>query len=112
MHTDALATIPGQGETTQEEAPPGWGVAIIVMGEESLEVPAVCPVLTITALTLDTDTEEDPAVLDWADGPALVTAGDAESGTSEVIAAKFNDIPSSYCISRICLRIQYCDLEL
>ena len=68
-------------------------IIVIVMEEESLEVPAACLVLTITALTPDTDTEGGPAVLDWADGPERVTAGDAESGTNRVIAAIFNDIP-------------------
>ena len=37
MHTDALVTMPGWGETIWGEAPVGWAAVIIAMEEESLE---------------------------------------------------------------------------
>ena len=44
-----------------------------------------CQALTITAITLDSDTEEGPAALDWANGIPGAMVESVGTGTNKVI---------------------------
>ena len=81
MDTEVMASVPGEGGTTQGEVLAGW--VAVTMAMEGASLPAII---------LDSGMEGGRVVPDWANGIVGITEEDVGTGTTEVISTKSNSI--------------------